>query len=68
MEIEVLTPTEYGEREVWSIHAPIGPRGRHGVHTVNSADGLTVYDAYTERFTPLAWIYRLQERRAARGG
>jgi hypothetical protein len=67
MEIETLNPFEFREKEVWTIQAPIGRRGRHGVHTVNSADGFTVYDAYTERFTPLAWLYRLREHRGARG-
>jgi len=66
MEIECLTPDEFREKEIWSIQAPIGPRGRHGVHTVNSADGVTVFDAYTERFTPFAWLYRLREHRGAR--
>lgn len=68
MEIETLTPDDYREKDVWSIQAPVGPRGRHGVHTINSADGVTVFDAYTERFTPLAWLYRLHERRGVRGG
>jgi hypothetical protein len=68
MSIERLTPTEYQETAVWSIHPPVGDHGKHGVHTVNAADGVIAYDAYTERFSAFAWFYRLLERRATRLG
>jgi hypothetical protein len=61
-EIERLTPSEYSQKLVWHLRPPVGPRGKHGVHTINSDDGFTVYDAYTERFSPVAWLHRLQER------
>ncbi|HMN42972.1 MAG TPA: hypothetical protein PKE27_00225 [Povalibacter sp.] len=61
-EIVALTPDEYEERFCWRIAPPLGPRGRHGVHTLNEADDVIVYDAYTESFSPLAWLYRLRER------
>ncbi len=60
-EIEQLTPQDYREREIWNIYPPVGVHGKHGVHTVNSNDGVIVYDAYTERFSPIAWLYRLRE-------
>jgi len=66
MEIERLTPDEYIEKPVWGIYPPLGPHGKHGVHTVNADDGVIVYDAYSERFSPLAWLHRLRERQAAR--
>lgn len=66
MEIERLSPDEYVEKPVWSVYPPLGPHGMHGVHTVNADEGVIVYDAYSERFTPLAWLYRLRERQAAR--
>lgn len=65
-EITSLTPDSYAERLCWSVDAPIGPLGKHGVHTLNGADGCIVFDAYTERFMPLAWLQRLRERRKAR--
>jgi hypothetical protein len=60
--ITKLTPTEFAQDLVWALHAPIGQRGEHGVHTINAIDGHTIYDAYTERFSPFAWLHRLRER------
>lgn len=59
--IERLTAESYDESPCWSVSPPVGKDGRHGVHTINCADGITVYDAYTEQFSPLAWLYRLRE-------
>ena len=36
--------------------------GLHGVHTMNADGGTIVYDAYSLRFSPFAWLYRLKER------
>jgi hypothetical protein len=60
--IDELTPTSYRETECWSMAPPGGPHGKHGLHTMNGSDGWIVYDAYTERFSPFAWAYRLMER------
>lgn len=61
-EIECLTPDQYRQVPCWTLNPPIGEHGQHGVHTVTSADNCIVYDAYTERFSLLAGIYRLRER------
>lgn len=60
--ITKLTPTEFTQDLVWALNPPVGERGKHGVHTINTADGHTIYDAYTERLSPLAWLHRLRER------
>lgn len=59
--IERLTPEDYDESPCWSVLPPVGRGGRHGVHTINCGDSVTVYDAYTEQFSPIAWLYRLRE-------
>lgn len=62
LEVEELTPDSYREALCWSISPPVGEHGQHGIHTANAADGFITYDAYTERFSPIAWLYRLRER------
>jgi len=64
--IEVLTPSDYRETRVWTLHAPQGFRARHGIHTVNAVDDAVVFDAYSEQFNPIAWWYRWREIRQQR--
>jgi hypothetical protein len=61
-EIEELTPDKYRQTLCWSVHPPIGEHGRHGIHNIDGSTGVIVYDAYTMRFTPFAWLYRIRER------
>jgi hypothetical protein len=62
LEITHLTPQEYAETPCWTVNPPLGNHGQHGVHTMNADGGTIVYDAYSLRFSPWAWLYRLRER------
>ncbi len=61
-ETEVLSPTEYREREVGTLRFA----DRRGPHTLNWADGEILFDWYRDRFSPLAGLRRLSERTSSR--
>ncbi len=59
-EVETLSGEEYREREIGTLRFA----DRKGPHTLNWADGQILFDWYRERFSPLAGVRRLSQRRA----
>ncbi len=59
-EVETLTADKYCEREIGTIRFA----DRKGPHTLNWADGEILFDWYRDRFSPLAGLRRLSQRRS----
>jgi hypothetical protein len=57
--IDALSPTEFSERVIGTLRFA----DRRGPHTMNIRGGEVAFDWYVHRFSPLAGLRRLRERR-----
>ena len=61
-EIDLLTETEYSARDVGHIYPVKDSDYNKGIHTINSTDGMTVFDGKRFVFTLSGFKQQLKQK------